>query len=73
MRRRLSAGLLAINGLIAIALVATPAQTQVIPLRIFDCCQPLPFQSLSYYCCPGCCWHVNDCEEHEDCYPTLPG
>ena len=65
MRPKLFLCLLAINGLIAGALLATPAKTQVIPLELWDCCKASAFQSSSGYCCESCCWFVRDCREDE--------
>lgn len=72
MRRKLIVGLMAINGLIAGALLTTPAQTQIIPLGIWNCCQTIDFQSLDPYCCEACCWFVWDCRVNEDCEPDPP-
>lgn len=69
MRRKLILGLLAINGVFAGVLVATPARTQVIPLGWFDCCQPMTLRSSSEYCCRSCCWFIPDCDDDEDCNP----
>jgi hypothetical protein len=69
MRKMLVVGLIAINGVLAGLVVATPARTQIIPLGWFDCCQSISIRSSSEYCCRGCCWFVRDCRVDEDCDP----
>jgi hypothetical protein len=70
MKKKLIIGLSAINGVLAALLLATPAETQIIPLGWFNCCQPLTLRSQSEYCCRGCCWFIPDCDDDKDCVPT---
>ena len=67
MRRRLATGLILLNGLMAWAVLARPAETQIPPLGILDCCEDdgeIP------YCCFNCCWFIANCDGHEDCQVT---
>jgi len=68
MRRKLIIGLVFLNGLIGAALFSQPAETQIIPLGIFNCCKsqgaPEP------YCCSSCCWFTLNCFGDEDCLGT---
>jgi len=64
MRRKLVIGLVLLNGLLAGALLATPAETQIIPRGIRKCCKT--DGGLEPYCC-YCCWFVTNCIENEDC------
>ena len=65
MRRWLILGLVLLNGLIAAALVATPADSQVVTLGVVDCCKQE--QQAAPYCCDSCCWFNYNCDTHEDC------
>ena len=65
MRRKLIKGLILLNTFIAAALFALPAETQVIPRGLFNCCkEETPFIG---YCCFRCCWIISNCNGDEDC------
>jgi len=65
MRRKLIIGLALLNGLFAAALFALPAETQIVPRGLFDCCkQETPWND---YCCLRCCWFFPNCDGDEDC------
>jgi len=70
MRKKIIIGLAVMNGLIALALFAVPAKTQIIPNGIWDCCEY--DQGGEGYCCQNCCWLVPDCNEHSDCRDASP-
>lgn len=61
LRRRSVKLLILVNLLLALALGARVARTQVIPLGLFDCCQG------GGYCCRNCCWFTQDCGDDDDC------
>jgi len=70
MRRRLIIGLMVLNGLVAAALVATPADSQIIPRGLFNCCKEEATETMGpggAYCCSGCCWFYMNCRRDEDC------
>jgi hypothetical protein len=67
MRRRLIIGLFALNGLLGIALLARPAETQIIPRGFVDCCKKAGSVG---YCCANCCWFIQDCADDKDCKVT---
>lgn len=70
MRRRLVLLLILLNGTLALALASPPAQTQIIPRGLFDCCKTDGSRDLSAYCCRKCCWFTWDCDEDRDCVET---
>jgi hypothetical protein len=51
MRRKLLFALIPLNCLLAIALLARVADTQVIPRGLFDCCKDV---GEAGYCCDNC-------------------
>ena len=66
MRRRLMLFVVVINAALAVALLSSPAASQILPAAVLsDCCEdegtPEP------YCCFNCCMFVHDCEQDEDC------
>jgi len=65
MRRRLIIGLIVLNGLVAGALVATPATSQIIPRGLFNCCKT--DDGFEPYCCSMCCWFYKNCRANIDC------
>lgn len=75
MRRRTLVLLALVNLALAAALASPPAETQIIPLGLFDCCRAEPTWEMfalgdeeqEEYCCPGCCWLRHDCETSDDC------
>ncbi len=65
MRRKLMVGLTVLNGFVALVLFATPADTQIIPNGIWDCCE---YNGAGEgYCCEDCCWLVPNCLGDPDC------
>ena len=60
MRKKLIIGMAILNGMLAVALFAVPANSQIIPFAIFDCCK-------NEICCDNCCWFTFDCHSTEDC------
>lgn len=64
MRKRVTVGLLLVNALLGLALIAMPAKTQVIPRSILDCCKTVGGDPI---CCYGCCWFTRNCQDHSDC------
>jgi hypothetical protein len=72
MRRKLVVGLIVLNGMLAGALVTTPAKTQIIPLGLFNCCKTGEVESLGAYCCFHCCWFTFNCFDHDDCEADPP-
>jgi len=69
MRRKLVVGLIVLNGVIAGALLTTPAKTQIIPLGLFNCCKTGEVESPGAYCCHACCWFIRNCSVDKDCEP----
>lgn len=67
MRRSVIVVLIALNVLLAAALLADPIRTQIFPRAFFDCCQPGSTDDLTGYCCIECCWMTHDCSSHEEC------
>lgn len=74
MRRRTLVVLALVNLGLAVALASPPAQTQIIPMGLFDCCRAEPDweestleEEQEEYCCPGCCWLRYDCQTDDDC------
>ena len=67
MRRKMIVGLLILNGLLAVLLIATPALSQIIPLGLFNCCKSEATEAGGDYCCRHCCWFTNNCFFDEDC------
>ena len=65
MRKRLIIWLAIVNGLFALVLLATPANTQVIPFAIFDCCKE--DKGGIGYCCRRCCWFIQNCKGDGEC------
>lgn len=65
MRRKLFFALILNNCLLGIALFTKPADSQIIPRGIRDCCQYE--EGEGDYCCAGCCWLVRDCSPSEPC------
>lgn len=65
MRRRLVVGLILLNSLLGLTLLAVPADSQIIPRGVFDCCES--GEADDPYCCRGCCWIWSDCDEDGDC------
>jgi hypothetical protein len=65
MRRKFAVGLTILNIILAVALWAIPAASQIIPRGLFDCCEE--GASDDAYCCRGCCWIWSDCDENGDC------
>ncbi len=60
-RNRAVLVLVALNLLLAAALMAGPAVAQVLPFAgLKDCC-------VDKTCCFDCCWIVEDCEDDGDC------
>jgi hypothetical protein len=67
MRRSLLIALVALNLLLAVALAAGPARTQILPQGFRNCCKyDGPQESLGY-CCPSCCWFTSNCRSDADC------
>lgn len=65
MRKRLVIALVVVNAILATAVFAWPAVSQVIPLFAFeDCCKEAGGEP---YCCNSCCWFVDDCHDDDDC------
>ncbi len=64
MRRRLTVGLFLLNALMGFAIYATPADSQVIPRGIFNCCKSAGPEG---YCCASCCWFWPTCDTDGDC------
>ncbi|MGD8362979.1 MAG: hypothetical protein PVJ04_16250 [Gemmatimonadota bacterium] len=64
MRRKLLFALIPLNCLLAIALLARVADTQVIPRGLFDCCKDV---GEAGYCCDNCCWFIHSCRSDDDC------
>jgi hypothetical protein len=67
MRRRFVIGLVFVNALLASALMVKPADTQVMPMGLFDCCKEEAGTLKGGYCCAGCCWWIMDCNTDRDC------
>jgi hypothetical protein len=65
MRRKLIVGLAVLNGMLAVALFAVPASTQIIPLGIFNCCENAG--TPEGYCCQNCCWFIPNCTNDGQC------
>ncbi|TFH64048.1 MAG: hypothetical protein E4G90_08880 [Gemmatimonadales bacterium] len=72
MRRKLIVGLMILNGLLAIFLVAAPALSQIMPLSLFSCCKTEATELGGGYCCESCCWLTWNCRFDEDCEPGSP-
>lgn len=66
MRRTIVVGLVLLNGILFAALITPPAETQIIPLGLWDCCKELG-NSPDRYCCHNCCWFIENCDRDEDC------
>ncbi len=64
MRRKTVLVLVILNCLLGIALFARAADSQIIPLGIFNCCKDFEEEG---YCCFGCCWFNQNCFDDEDC------
>ena len=64
MRKILIAGLVVLNGLLAVAVFATPAETQFASSKQVDCCRGVGSEA---YCCRECCWFNNNCSSKQDC------
>ncbi len=65
MRGKLIAGLIVLNVLLAAAIFAAPAVTQIVPMGLTNCCK---FDlEPDGYCCAACCWWTWDCREDMDC------
>lgn len=60
MRRKLVVGLAVLNGLVSLLFLATPADTQILPKGIFNCCETDAGEEP--YCCEDCCWFVSGCQ-----------
>jgi hypothetical protein len=67
MRRSLLIALVALNLLLAVALAAGPARTQILPQGILNCCKYDGSQESLGYCCFSCCWFTSNCRSHDDC------
>ncbi len=70
MRRRLIIGLFVLNGLVAAVIFATPADSQIIPRGLFNCCKEEATEVMEAggsYCCSNCCWFIRNCRIDEDC------
>jgi len=76
MRRRFIIGLIVLNGLVAAALFVTPADSQIIPRGLFNCCKSEATEATAAtatrgpggaYCCSACCWFYRDCRRDADC------
>jgi hypothetical protein len=67
MRRSLLIALVALNLLLAVALAAGPARTQILPQGFRDCCKYDGAQESLGYCCSSCCWFTSDCRSDADC------
>ena len=65
MRRKLIIGLVLLNGLIAAAMFALPAETQILPRGVFNCCKV--DTGGDDFCCRSCCWLTWNCNDHDDC------
>jgi len=59
--------LVALNLLLAVALAAGPARTQILPRGFRDCCKYDGAQESLGYCCPSCCWFTSNCLSDKDC------
>ena len=68
MRRKTIIGLVLLNGLIAGVLFSYPAETQIIPLGILNCCKD--DMGFHPYCCYSCCWFTFNCIDDDDCQGT---
>lgn len=61
MKRRLIVALVAVNVVLAVALVMGPLAAQFVPASALrDCCQ-------GQHCCENCCWFVQNCNGSQDC------
>jgi len=67
MRRRIVIGLVLVNALLASALLVKPADTQMMPMGLFDCCEEEAGEGDEAYCCDSCCWWISDCDSDRDC------
>jgi len=67
MRRRFVIGLVLVNALLASALLAKPADTQMMPRGLLNCCKEEAGEMDGGYCCSGCCWWISDCDTSADC------
>ena len=66
MRRTLFALLVSLNAVVALALFASPAETQVLRLAGFNnCCKTTG--GGQGYCCFGCCWFAFNCTSDSQC------
>jgi hypothetical protein len=65
MRKKLIVALVLLNALLAGAFLAVPADTQIIPRGIRNCCQS--DGPGDRYCCRGCCWFTFNCFSDQDC------
>lgn len=65
MRRTLFTVLAALNGAVALATFASPAQTQVRTAGISNCCRATA--GGQGYCCWGCCWFSANCTSDGQC------
>ena len=64
MRRRLTVGLFLLNALIGAAIYAVPADSQIIPRGLANCCKSAGPDA---YCCHSCCWFWPNCDTDGDC------
>ena len=65
MRKRLIIAFAILNAGLALALMRSPAETQILPFSFFgDCCQELEGD---YFCCDNCCWFIDNCDRSADC------
>lgn len=67
MRRKLLFVLILVNILLAGALLAKPAATQIMTRGLFDCCKGGAAESEEAYCCYQCCWLITNCHSDKDC------
>ncbi|HSM61631.1 MAG TPA: hypothetical protein VK849_12570 [Longimicrobiales bacterium] len=65
MRRTLFTTLAALNGLVALALFAAPAETQIRTSAFNNCCRST--SGGHDYCCWGCCWFITNCSSDSQC------
>jgi hypothetical protein len=65
MRKRLIIAFAVLNAGLAMALLGSPAETQIMASSIFgDCCEEVEGD---YYCCESCCWFIHTCDTSSDC------
>jgi len=65
MRRKVIGGLVLLNALLAGAIIAAPAVSQILPQGVWDCCKT--DDGREPYCCRGCCWFIWNCAAQDDC------